>query len=478
MVKGRVRSALSIAGGGTAVALEPGFEGRVGIGERVVVPLKGGARVMTVLGVEAVDGIGGDRRDSAVALVFDLLDPEEVVVGAEVIDAAASSLPDDPPRPKLPEPFAPTGPKLTRLNILPPPPVRQELFADEARFAGRLGLLLGLGELSAWAMLVAAVVRAPRGLPILGALYAWALLRALRPLWSWLGTRLPRPLVAGVLLAISAAALGAAVLGPLFPQDQLAALLLACALSALPALGDLAQSHLADAVTVERRGAAYARLEMGQGLGAALGIALGCAVPRAAPVLAAAAVFASGLLVPDLRDRGTRRSTWPLAVYRDALAAPLPRALFTLALLLGVCAGLALAGLHRPVDQSWTAVSLLLPPLGMMLAARVEPRSRNAVEVPGMGAAAAGGALLLALAAGLLGWLAQRGLGGQLAAAAAGWSSLGARWAALFALGIACTALPAAVARGAAELERPIASSLCWSGLGAACALGAAALLW
>ena len=390
-------------------------------------------------------------------------------------------MPDQPVPPKqpepLPEPFAPTGPKLTRFPVLPQPPVRQQLFADEARFAWRLGLLLGLGELSAWAMLVVAVVRAPRGLPILGALYAWALLRALRPLWSWLGTRLPRPLVAGALLAVSAVALGAQVLGPLFPRDQLAVLLLACALSALPALGDLVQSHVADAVTVERRGSAWARLEMGQGLGAALGIALGCALPRAAPVLAAGAVLASGLLVHDLRDRGTRRSAWPLAGYRAVLLAPLPRALFTLALLLGACAGLALAGLWRPLDRGWTLLPLLLPPLGMALAARVEPASRNAVEAPGTGAAAAGVALLLALAAGLLGWLAQRGL--EFGPSnAAGWTALAGRWTALFALGFACTAFPAAVARGAAELERPVASSLCWSGLGAACALGAAALLW
>ena len=381
--------------------------------------------------------------------------------------------------PKLPEPFAPTGPKLTRLKVLAAPPVRQALFADEARFSWRLGLLLGLGELSAWALLLSTVARAPRGLPLLASLLCWALLRGLRPLWSRVGTHLPRPLVAGVLLAAAATALGGAALGPLFPRDQLALLLVACALSALPALGDLVQSHVADAVTVERRPAAYARLEMGQGLGAALGIALGCALPRSAPVLAAGAVFASGLLVPDLRDRGTRRSAWPFASYREVLGAPLPRALFALALLLGGCAGLALAGLWRPSDGgAWTFLPLLLPPLGMALAARVEPGSANAVQVPGAGASAAGGALLLALAAGLLGWLSQRGGGlGQLAAGAA-WTGLAARWTALFALGLGCTAFPAAVARGAAELERPVASSLCWTALGASCALGAAALLW
>ena len=54
------------------------------------------------------------------------------------------------PADKLPEEFAPTGPKLTRFSIQPAPPVRPRLLADEARFAARLSLLAGGAELAAW----------------------------------------------------------------------------------------------------------------------------------------------------------------------------------------------------------------------------------------------------------------------------------------------------------------------------------------
>src|SRR5205085_1695881 len=42
----------------------------------------------------------------------------------------------------------------------------------------------------------------------------------------------------------------------------------------LPALADLCATHIGDSVTVERRAAAYAWLDMAQGIGALLGVAL------------------------------------------------------------------------------------------------------------------------------------------------------------------------------------------------------------
>jgi hypothetical protein len=55
-------------------------------------------------------------------------------------------------------------------------------------------------------------------------------------------------------------------------------------------------------------------------------------------------------------------------------------------------------------------------------------------------------------------------------AAAVGWVYPPLR---LLGLGIMFAALPAAVARGAGEMERPIASSLAWSALAAGAAVGA-----
>ncbi|TMA28123.1 MAG: hypothetical protein E6J78_07485, partial [Deltaproteobacteria bacterium] len=60
---------------------------------------------------------------------------------------------------KLPEEFAPTGPKLSKLPVRPPPPLRPALFSDEARFALRLALLAGGTELAAWAWIGATAGR-------------------------------------------------------------------------------------------------------------------------------------------------------------------------------------------------------------------------------------------------------------------------------------------------------------------------------
>ena len=92
------------------------------------------------------------------------------------------------------------------------------------------------------------------------------------------------------------------------------------------------------------------------------------------------------------------------------------------------------------------------PLLGMATAARAEVVARNALVVPRVLAA-------IALVACALRWVA------PTAAIAAG----------LFALGAFCAAIPGAVARGAGEMERPVASSLGFSAL----ALGAGAgLAW
>src|SRR3954462_877635 len=96
---------------------------------------------------------------------------------------------------KLPEEFAPTGPKLSRFPIQPAPPIRPRLFPDEARFALRLALLAGAAECAVWTILVS--------LADARAVLLVAALRLLKPVWALAGTGLPRPLVG--LLALPAA---------------------------------------------------------------------------------------------------------------------------------------------------------------------------------------------------------------------------------------------------------------------------------
>jgi hypothetical protein len=321
---------------------------------------------------------------------------------------------------KLPEEFAPTGPKLSRFPVLPAPPIRPHLFPDEARFALRLSILSGCTELAAWAWVAGAGGR-PAAL-------AWGALRLLRPLWARLGTRIPRPAVALVLLcaAVAGAAASLVTLGRLFSVGLVA--------MALPALSDLCASCAGDSITVERRSAAFAWLDMAQGLGAAVGIALGLALPGPALLGGALALFVGSVGVPDLRDRGTPRSSWPMAARVHVLRSPLGLWLAPLAFACGVFGMLARA----PV-QPWAAVLWLLA--GMALAARVEPRMPNAAVLPRLAALAA----------------------------ALGWFFPGLR---LLGLGAMFAAIPAAVARGAGEMERPVASSLLWSALAAGAALG------
>lgn len=326
----------------------------------------------------------------------------------------------DPPR--LPEEIAPTGPRLSRFRILPPPPLRPRLFPDEARFALRLSLLLGCAEFAAWVWFARAGERAT----VLG----WAALRILKPLWALLGTRAPRPAIASALLLL---ALAGTCAGLLDPRGFVAFGLLA---AALPALGDLCASAAGDAVTVERRSAAFAWLDMAQGLGSALGLGLGLAFGSAALPAGAAALLLAFAGVRDLRDRGTPRSTWPRPAYLHVLRSPFGAQICVLAFFGGF---FALQKFPPPLPP-WAA--LLLPLLGMVIAARADPHLPNAVILPR--------AAVVAAALGLL------------------WPHLR-----LLALGALFAALPAAVARGAGEMERPLASSLAWSFLAAGAAVGA-----
>jgi hypothetical protein len=94
----------------------------------------------------------------------------------------------------------------------------------------------------------------------------------------------------------------------------------------------------------------------------------------------------------------------------------------------------------HPVEVPW--VALLLPLAGMAVAARVDPLLPNAIVLP-----------RIATAIAAVGWFVPE--------------------LALFALGAMFAGIPAAVARGAGEMERPMASSLAWSALAAGAAIGA-----
>jgi hypothetical protein len=184
---------------------------------------------------------------------------------------------------------------------------------------------------------------------------------------------------------------------------------------------------------------------MGQALGCCLGIALGTAEPRLAPLVGTLALLIGSIAVPDLRDRRTPRSTWPLAMRWRVLRTPLAGQLTLLAV---AGAGLAASAAVRST-LGWWAVAV--PLLGMVAAARAEIAARNALVVA---------RALFAIAAVAL---ALRSLAPPAATA------LG-----LFVLGGFCSALPSAVARGAGEMERPIASSWSWSALALGAGLGLA----
>lgn len=313
----------------------------------------------------------------------------------------------------LPEEFAPKGPMLSRFPMRPAPPVRPRLFADEARFALRLSLLAGGAELAAWAWIVGS-----RGW--LGVLVG--ALRASRFLWARLGVRAPRVAIGFALLFVALIAQG------------LSLPVLAALAAGLCAPAELCATAMGDAITVERRSAAFAWLDMAQAAGVVLGVGLGLWLSSATPAVAAAGLLLAGVGVPDLRDRGTPRSSWPLSIYASALRAPLGLHTAAAALVLGA-ATLFAAAPARGVPAA------LLPIAGMALAARLEPRMPNALALPRALA-------VLALVAAIV----------------------GVPTLALIVLGAGAAVLPAAVAR-AAEMERAPTSALVWSAL----ALGAAA---
>jgi hypothetical protein len=329
--------------------------------------------------------------------------------------------------PGLPEEFAPRSRK-PRFATLPDAPVRPRLLADESRFAMRLSLLAGAAELCAFA----AFARLCTHRAFTGAV-VWAALRLARPLWAFLGTVVPRGAVAFVLVAASLAVQGAALLS-LRPDE----VLLATA-AALPALGDLCATCLGETVPLDRRAAAYSYLDIGQGMGVALGLAAGAAEPRLSPVIGAVALLAGSIAIPDLRSRPGARATWSLALRIAAARSPLGARIQFLACTLGAFAAAALVRSEVP---RWPAAAA--PILGMWIAARIDPRTRNAVVLPSVLAACA------------------------VVCAAVRWDG---RWVsvagtgALLLFGAAASALPASVAKGSGELERPVISSLTWGAL-------------
>ena len=326
----------------------------------------------------------------------------------------------DPP--ELPEQFAPTGAKPSHFRVVPSPPLRPTLLPDEARFALRLSVLSGCAEFAAWAWFAHAGDK--------GAVLGWAALRLLKPVWAWTGTRFPRSVVAFSLLLLALFGVAASLLtvGQLFTAALLAV--------ALPAFGDLCASCAADGISVERRSAAFAWLDMAQGLGGATGVALGASFPRVAAIVSVAALLAASIGVPDLQDRGTPRTTWTLAAHEHVLHSRFGAHLVALAFFGGFFA------MQQPSRPHSTWMALLFPLAGMAIAARADPHMPNAVLLPRA-------AVLVAVAGLFLPPLR------------------------LLALGALFAALPASVARGAGEMERPVASSLVWSALGLGAAVGA-----
>ncbi|SRR5260221_94422 len=335
---------------------------------------------------------------------------------------------------KLPEEFAPTGPKLSKFPIRPAPPLRPHLLPDEARFALRLAVLAGGAEFVAWGLLAAT----GRHREVL----ALAALRFLKPLWAWMGAHVPRPAIAFALILAALFAICASMLSRSFISFAVIA-------AGLPAVADLCATCVGDSVTVERRPIAYAWLDMGQALGAAAGLSLGGAYGGWALVLSMPVLLIASVGIPQLHDRGTPRSNWPPAAYVSSLISPIGKQLTLTAFACGLLAGPGSALWERAVrgGSQFTVpgwVASLLPLLGMAMAARLEPLMRNALWLPRA-------AIVLEAVGRVLGAPPLLGL----------------------AIGVMFGAIPAAVARGAGEMERPIVSSLAWSALIAGAAVGA-----
>ncbi|MFL5412892.1 MAG: hypothetical protein ACJ79D_16110 [Myxococcales bacterium] len=340
----------------------------------------------------------------------------------------------------IPEQFAPRSRK-PRFATLPDAPVRPRLLAEESRFALRLSLLAGATEVCAFA----AFARLCADRSFAGAV-VWAALRVARPLWAFLGTRVPRGAVAFALVGTSLLVQGWALFS-LRPDETLLA-----AAAALPALGDLCATCLGDRIPLDRRAAAWSYLDVGQGLGAAVGLAAGTAEPRLSPVFAAVALLVGSIAIPDLRGGPGERGTWPLWLRASAARTPFGAQGAVIAFAIGGFASAALAG--TPVPR-WAAIAA--PLAGMWIAARLDPRTRNAVILPRALAVLAAGCAVV------------RGAGPWPIAAGT---------AALLLFGAAASALPASVARGSGEMERPLVSSLLWSALSLGAGVALAAVSW
>jgi hypothetical protein len=155
-----------------------------------------------------------------------------------------------------------------------------------------------------------------------------------------------------------------------------------------------------------------------------------------AGVVGALAILVAGIGVPELHDRGTPRSTWTVDAYLQVLRSPFGSQMVALAFF---GAFLAMQPFAKPLPP-WAA--LLLPLAGMAISARFEPHMPNAVMLP-----------RIALGLGALGLFVPP--------------------VRLLAMGVLFAAIPASVARGAGEMERPLASSLTWSALALGAAVGA-----
>jgi len=341
---------------------------------------------------------------------------------------------------EIPEQFAPRSRK-PRFATLPDAPVRPRLLAEESRFALRLSLLAGATEICAFA----AFARLCTHRSFAGAV-VWAALRVARPLWAFLGTVVPRGAVAFTLVAASLLVQGWALFS-LRPDETLLA-----AAAALPALGDLCATCLGDAIPLDRRAAAWSYLDVGQGLGVALGLAAGAAEPRLSPVFAAVALLVGSIAIPDLRGRPGERGTWPVSLRASAAKTPFGALGAVLAFAIGALASAALAG-----SSISRGAAIAAPLAGMWIAARLDPRTPNAVILPRS---------LFVLAAAC-----------AVVRSARLWP-LAAGPAALLLLGAAASALPASVARGSGEMERPLVSSLVWSALSLGAGLALAVVPW
>jgi len=167
-----------------------------------------------------------------------------------------------------------------------------------------------------------------------------------------------------------------------------------------------------------------------------VGLALGASFGGVAGVVGALALLAGAVGLPELRNRGTPRSTWTGDAYLRVLQSPFGSQLVALAFF---GAFLATQPLAKPLPE-W--VALLLPLAGMAIFARLEPRMPNAVLLPRIAVGLAAVGLFLPPVR-------------------------------LLAMGALFAAVPASVARGAGEMDRPLASSLAWSALALGAAVGA-----